>query len=379
MSTCGSGDLTLGDAGPDDVPGSPCAAIHCGTVIERSLSSGLQSGRQNVSMRLTDCMQPGCSELGACERISTVVWACSDARLRGFGDRVGEGQHGRQPGPGGRQVISRPPPRSPPISGSRLSAQLDRRGRPDAPREAILDGAIARGDLFREDTDRAELGVSRTPVREALRRVADEGLVTKTAHSGSIVASRRCLSNAILALYVVVAGTVAPLAARLAAQRRPEGLIEDLRRVHQEMVACVAYLVPWESLPDLNLEFHRKIRLSTATATSSVSCSRSSTPWQAPRVHAEHAKPWRKRPTGNTGPSSRPSPCRIRRRRRRQPTTLLHARDARIRAMLPSSDPGSGQQPDRLRLDRGQPGLHAGRTALRVQPSRSSELGQITG
>lgn len=44
-------------------------------------------------------------------------------------------------------------------------------------REAILEGSYKPGDVLRESTIATELGVSRTPVREAIRQLELEGLV----------------------------------------------------------------------------------------------------------------------------------------------------------------------------------------------------------
>ncbi len=202
----------------------------------------------------------------------------------------------------------------------------------NALREAILDGAIAPGTWLREDSIAHELGVSRTPVREALRRVADEGLVTKTAHSGSIVASLSF--EDILALYVV-RGELESLAARLAAQRRPEGLIEDLRRVHEEMAGCVANGT-LAALPDLNLEFHRKIRMAAGNSylerfllqvEHAVRRLREST--LTTRSRAEEAAQEHRaiiEAIALQDPDAAAKAAEVH---------MLHARDARIRAMLP--------------------------------------------
>ena len=57
----------------------------------------------------------------------------------------------------------------------------------DAIREKILAGEYREGEPLRQDAVAAELGVSRIPVREALRQLETEGLVTFHAHSGAAV------------------------------------------------------------------------------------------------------------------------------------------------------------------------------------------------
>ena len=56
-------------------------------------------------------------------------------------------------------------------------------------RERILSGAYAEGDPLRQDAIAAELGVSRIPVREALRQLEAEGLVTFSPHRGAVVST----------------------------------------------------------------------------------------------------------------------------------------------------------------------------------------------
>lgn len=126
----------------------------------------------------------------------------------------------------------------------------------DALREAILDGALAPSRWLREDELAKELSVSRTPVREALRRLSDEGLTVRDPHRGTQVAPMTL--DDILAVYHV-RETLEGLAARAAAQRRPPGLVDELRGVHQQIVDTVAAGdVP--TVAKLNLEFHRLLR-----------------------------------------------------------------------------------------------------------------------
>ena len=58
----------------------------------------------------------------------------------------------------------------------------------DSLREMILNGEFEEGAQLRQDTLAAALNVSRIPVREALRQLEAEGLVTFFAHRGAVVA-----------------------------------------------------------------------------------------------------------------------------------------------------------------------------------------------
>ena len=56
----------------------------------------------------------------------------------------------------------------------------------EALREAILSGVVSAPAWLREDELAAALQVSRTPIREALRRLSDEGLTERVANRGTV-------------------------------------------------------------------------------------------------------------------------------------------------------------------------------------------------
>jgi DNA-binding GntR family transcriptional regulator len=81
------------------------------------------------------------------------------------------------------------PKRDRPKRFSSVSA-VSRRGQvAEIVRSAILSGKLVPGDQLKQDDLRAELGVSPTPIREALRELESEGLVTLYPNRGVFVAS----------------------------------------------------------------------------------------------------------------------------------------------------------------------------------------------
>ncbi|MHB1837808.1 MAG: GntR family transcriptional regulator [Solirubrobacteraceae bacterium] len=94
-------------------------------------------------------------------------------------------------------------------------------------RERITGGEVPRGARVHQEDLADELGVSRTPVREALRRLAAEGLVEMRTNRGARVADvgPAEIRAAYEARYVIEPG-----AARLAAQARPPEAIARMRR-----------------------------------------------------------------------------------------------------------------------------------------------------
>jgi DNA-binding GntR family transcriptional regulator len=56
-------------------------------------------------------------------------------------------------------------------------------------RDRILNGSYAEGKPLRQDAIAAELGVSRIPIREALRQLETEGLIVFNPHRGAVVST----------------------------------------------------------------------------------------------------------------------------------------------------------------------------------------------
>jgi DNA-binding GntR family transcriptional regulator len=88
---------------------------------------------------------------------------------------------------GGRRPTTRPEASN--IGLVRLQRQTVASMTLDAIRDGILHGQYTEGEPLRQDALADELGVSRIPIREALRQLETEGLVTFNPHRGAIVSS----------------------------------------------------------------------------------------------------------------------------------------------------------------------------------------------
>lgn len=103
-------------------------------------------------------------------------------------------------------------------------------------RGAILSGALAPGDPLRIDELAGQLALSRTPVREALARLRDEGLVQTRPRSGTKVSPLR-LDEARQALAVISA--MHELAVRTAVARLDDRNLEQLAQAARRFEEAV--------------------------------------------------------------------------------------------------------------------------------------------
>jgi DNA-binding GntR family transcriptional regulator len=103
----------------------------------------------------------------------------------------------------------------------------------EALREEIVDGVLPPGSAIVQEEIAARLGVSITPVREALRRLESDGLISYRAHHGATVSELG--PEATEELYLLRAA-VEGLIARLAATKITEPQLAELHEVHKRMV-----------------------------------------------------------------------------------------------------------------------------------------------
>ena len=106
-------------------------------------------------------------------------------------------------------------------------------------RDALVSGELAPGQRLRDQELAARLGVSRTPVREALQRLEDEGLVETAPRSLTRVAPLDAL--AAREAFPVVAALHA-LAARQGVARLTPADLAEMRAANDALAAGIAAL-----------------------------------------------------------------------------------------------------------------------------------------
>jgi len=119
-------------------------------------------------------------------------------------------------------------------------------------RAAILSNEIKSGSRLLEAEVAAQMGVSRAPVREAIRQLEQEGLVEFFPHRGTLVVGvPEAEIDAIYEMRAVIEGRAMAAAARSATEADVEqlaALIEDMR------TALQAHDI--EEIADIDLRFH---------------------------------------------------------------------------------------------------------------------------
>lgn len=145
----------------------------------------------------------------------------------------------------------------PQISASTLADQVYA-----AVRARILDGDLNPGDFAREQEISDGMGVSRTPVREALGRLASEGFLERIPHRGFRVPAQSI--DRLLDLYPIVSA-LELLAGRLAFPRVDEEKVATLRSINEALRSATAE-PNVERAMELNNRFHATIAEASGNA-----------------------------------------------------------------------------------------------------------------
>lgn len=104
-------------------------------------------------------------------------------------------------------------------------------------RDLIVQDELKAGERIRERDLAERLAVSRTPLREALKVLATEGLIELSPHRGAVVADPDLEKIRDL---LELLGGIEALAGELAAARASDEEIGEIRALHYEMLAAYA-------------------------------------------------------------------------------------------------------------------------------------------
>jgi DNA-binding GntR family transcriptional regulator len=104
-------------------------------------------------------------------------------------------------------------------------------------REMIVEGALAPGTRLNERMLCEQLNVSRTPLREAFKTLAVEGLIVLQPNRGAVVAQ---MSVPEIEQTFEVMGAMEGLSGELACARATDAEIAEVRALHFEMLAAHA-------------------------------------------------------------------------------------------------------------------------------------------
>jgi DNA-binding GntR family transcriptional regulator len=107
----------------------------------------------------------------------------------------------------------------------------------DRLRDLIVHGDLAPGQRLNERLLSAKLAISRTPLREAIKLLATEGLVELLPNRGAVVAT---MNTAKLAETLQVMGALEGLAGELACRKATPEQIAEIRGLHDDMLGMHA-------------------------------------------------------------------------------------------------------------------------------------------
>lgn len=126
-------------------------------------------------------------------------------------------------------------------------------------RGLIMSGSVRPGDFIRLDETAAELGVSVTPVREALLTLRGEGLVELVPHRGYVVSALR--RDDITDLFWLQGQIAEELAQRATTHAKPETL-DELTAINKQLARAVED-ADADRIELLEFNFHRVLNLAS--------------------------------------------------------------------------------------------------------------------
>lgn len=119
-------------------------------------------------------------------------------------------------------------------------------------RKAIKDGVLKPGERLMEIQLAEELGVSRTPIREAIRKLELEGFVVMVPRRGTYVAD---ISLKDIAQVFEIRSALEQLSAGLAAERITPDELEDLERILVEVNGYIQH-DDFDKIVEADIRFH---------------------------------------------------------------------------------------------------------------------------
>ncbi|HKE80268.1 MAG TPA: GntR family transcriptional regulator [Solirubrobacteraceae bacterium] len=123
-------------------------------------------------------------------------------------------------------------------------------------RDAIEDGRLRPGERLVLSRLIAELGMSPTPIREALRLLQAQGLAAYSAHHGMVVAEYAPDDVAEVSRIRV---ELEPLAVALAVERADEDDLAEMRAAHEALKAAHEGRTPESEAATLNAAWHAAV------------------------------------------------------------------------------------------------------------------------
>jgi DNA-binding GntR family transcriptional regulator len=120
-------------------------------------------------------------------------------------------------------------------------------------RQAILSGQLAPGEELREPSLAQSMGVSRGPVREALKLLEREGLVIKETHKRAVVAR---LSRQDLEEINSLRTALERLAVQYACRQATPADLAEMEMLVNRMEECVQQGITQHEIADFDSRFH---------------------------------------------------------------------------------------------------------------------------